>query len=67
MASSGIEDAIKTIRAGTCCAEDCRYYIEQARSRVQWLREDEPVFGLVPAEKAELARLEAFLKDHPHA
>ena len=41
---------------------DASYWRSKIRLRVKALEEDEPVFGLVPSEVAELAALKEALK-----
>lgn len=37
--------------------DDLRWQREKRRRRLQFLLEDEPIFGLTPSEQAEVARL----------
>lgn len=53
-------DAIKAARIltnGDCPPDDRWFHVDRIRRRVAALEDDAPIFGLVRAEKAELAAL----------
>lgn len=62
MTSRG-KEAMLALRSGAVADDDRRFYLDLVELRVRLLEEDEPIFGLIPAEQTELAELKAFLEE----